>query len=172
MSLGQGAPLDKYDEACNKLARCNRCAAHDSVLLECDPQTTPFNAQLTWDSDSFGLAADCSSTNDNDCAEHLCSCEIDFINSVLTLLWSFEPRDLSLKHDDEDWDSSICTPAAKRCQSGDALFCCGTYPKRYTYGSCMGCCESDTSSIAFNPLNEVCCDNGDVVGFGSSQCSG
>ena len=102
---GSGKPQDDYDQICQNMQMCMKCAVIDTGY-ECDPLVDTYNATISWfGSKSETLMADCSSDNSNECASFLCTCELNLINNLLTLLWRGLWADKSLKHDEFDHES-------------------------------------------------------------------
>merc|ERR1712046_337912 len=88
---GNGKPQDDYDQICQNMQMCMKCAVIDTDY-ECDPLVDTYNATISWfGSKSETLMADCSSDNSNECASFLCTC-------LLNLLWRGLWADNSLKH--------------------------------------------------------------------------
>ena len=105
---GRGKPQDEYDQICQSMQMCMRCAVMDSAKYEdndgyCDPLVDSYNATIQWfGSKDQSLMADCSSDNNYECAAFLCTCELNLINNILGLLWGGRWATKENKHDRGD----------------------------------------------------------------------
>lgn len=157
---GKGDPVDEYDNICRKLQTCMKCTARDAESNgdSCDPKTQDYDINFRWTSGIEGMMADCSVQNDDPCAQHTCSCELNLLAELLELFWS--ETTLNKNYDPENgWDPSIegnCM--SNKVEHVQTVGCCGHYPNRHQYGAGMDCCEN----AIFNPFTHHCCEDGTV----------
>jgi len=174
---GHGLTMDSYDEACRDMVKCNQCATIDAGA-GCDPATTGFQVNVEWDTAAMGFSMDCSSANedanDNFCAEHLCSCEMNFFANVLDLLWAGAERTDAFERA-QGFDADQCIideadaelNAANLDSNNNDQECCGSYPNRRALSSGVECCiVNGDGGLPYNSLVEKCCPDGSVANQG------
>ena len=129
----------------------------------CDPLTYTYSSL-----NSPSFQTDCSAANADDCGTHLCSCNVNFIQRLFSLLWSSNPDhayDNSYLHSNgfSQYDNCALPPANN---SGE-MDCCGYYPDRYPYNanstSGKQCCDNHTT---YSTMNQECCIDGSVAELG------
>lgn len=157
---GSGPIQDEYDEVCSWFVKCSRCAEADGLTTdgatgdgsECSSTETPYSASFQWDQASFGFTADCNQPpNDNNCAIHLCACQVQLITDVLDLLWSGTARTDSYQAAN-GFDDGICAvdtdglansaPNGAGPSEHSTVVCCGEYPRRSPYSRVISCCDA------------------------------
>lgn len=152
---GSGPTQDEYDEVCKSFVQCSRCAEADGLTAdgatgdgsECSATETPYSASFEWDDASFGFVADCNQPpNDNNCAIHLCSCQVQLITDVLNLMWAQAARTDAYQAEN-GFDDSVCivgdsTGANDNSGEEPTVVCCGEYPRRVAYSPVVNCCDA------------------------------
>merc|ERR1719444_216085 len=73
----KGPPVDNIDRKCQNRKRCHKCITMDTQGT-CDPSTQVYSAHY----DISGKKFVCQSTG-NDCIDNTCSCDVDFVNSLI-----------------------------------------------------------------------------------------
>lgn len=156
---GRGKPQSPHDAACKNMQLCLRCAQMDGKDngYHCDPRTTSYNASFGMNTGSQSIDAGCSAQNPGDnCAAHVCTCEINLINEILDLVWSGHRHDPSPRHPTNPFGGSF--DAQSECPANPAVTemqCCGEYPSRVPYNALkMECCEA--TQTVYNPFMEQC----------------
>jgi len=175
---GNGLTMDSYDAACRDMVKCNRCAAIDTP--GCDAANTGFQVNVAWDTAAMGFSMDCSAANadadDGFCAEHLCTCEMNFFSNVLDLLWQGADRTDAFERA-QGFDADQCIIAAADADlfaagAGDAAApeeCCGSYPNRREISGSTACCHAAAGSVDGGlpfQVTEDCCEDGTVEALG------
>lgn len=160
---GVGIVIDDYDQACQNMQRCLRCAELDGEFggYECEPKTTTYSATMQFNGQT--MLANCDVLNNgNPCGTSLCTCETQFISEVMDNLWNGAVYSSDNLHSEGfDKDSSCIHGIA-----GQPVFeCCGLYPKRFPYNvNQQDCCTDDvTYGKAYNPTTQECCDGKSVA---------
>jgi hypothetical protein len=160
---GVGIVIDDYDQACQNMQRCLRCAQLDGEFggYSCEPKSTTYSATMQFNGNS--MIANCDSLNNgNPCGTSLCTCETQFISEVMDNLWNgavYSSDNLHSQGFDKD---TSCIHGV----SGQPVFeCCGLYPKRFPYNvNQQDCCTDDvTYGKAYNPTTQECCDGKSVA---------
>ena len=159
---GKGGPVSPHDAVCKRMQLCLRCAAIDGETdgYVCDPKMTSYNSTIGM-GPSDNINSGCSAMNTNECAAHVCTCEIQLINDMLELIWLGHTHDSTPRHPTNPLGGSFDFDSECKTKPGHIeVACCGEYPHRYTFNSnsAFECCDSAGS--LFNPLERVCCDNG------------
>jgi len=166
LTAGHGNPVNIFDDICKSFQLCLRCVKFDAATdnYQCDPLTYTYNSLNT---PSF--QTDCSTANPNDdCGAHLCSCNVNFIQRLFSLLWSFNPDhqyDSSYLHSNgfSQYDKCELPPPNN---SGE-MDCCGYYPDRFPYNANnqagKACCNKH---FPYSTLSQECCNDEQVVDIG------
>ena len=163
LGSGNGSPVNELDEACRKMQLCTKCVRKDHQ--DCDIETKSYNATFAWSIDQESLVADCKASNPGDeCATHICCCELQLISDILDLMWQGIAYDDQYKHS-EGWDRvENCNTPGNNSGDGNRE-CCGQYPGRFLYNSnVQQCCDN---KFTYNPLMMDCCDNGELMSPGT-----
>lgn len=168
---GKGQPVNPHDKVCQDMQLCLRCAEMDgkSDGYSCDAKTQDYSSLLElgvagMTDNSQSINSGCASINqDNLCATHVCTCEVEMINALLALVWSGYTHDISPRHPDNpyggvfDWESQCNTDPTGTIVKE----CCGKYPFRFPYNSLnKDCCENGGVYATYNALDQVCCADG------------
>jgi hypothetical protein len=159
---GNSVPMDPYDEACKRMQLCLRCVVLDNPNnADCTPSSNDYKANINWNPQTFTLASDCDTDNvGNDCGVGFCTCEVNWLNDILSLGFQAIGLDPSLDHSnnfDVQGNCPILSPNGDR-----DLQCCGFYPHRYPYNVAkLSCCAN--VGIIFNDTVDECCANGNGV---------
>lgn len=163
LGSGNGSPVNELDEACRKMQLCTKCVRKDHE--NCDIQTKSYNATFAWSIDENSLVADCKASNPNDeCATHICCCELQLISDILDLMWQGIAYDDSFKHSEGFDRVENCNIPGNNSGDGNRE-CCGQYPGRFLYNSdVQQCCDNKAT---YNPLMMDCCDNGELMSPGT-----
>jgi len=150
---GSGPVQNVFDGICKKFNLCLRCARWDGVDqgYGCNPLTDNYNAL---GNPAFGT--DCSAANQgDDCGVSLCSCNVNFFQRLLELLWSNTYYDDSYLHEN-GFDTSVCF--SSDYQDNDVeLSCCGKYPDRFPYNKLSDDKECCANTRLYNPMTHECC---------------
>jgi len=169
---GSSVPVNKFDIACMNMKKCIRCALWDgqqaNPTYDCDARyNRDFNALYNMNVGSQGLQAVCTAQNPNDeCGEHLCSCEVNLVSEVLDLLWEQDEYDADFLHE-QGFDQEQSCPKYSVSNSPDRI-CCGQYPDRqFIDGVIYKCCDT---RARYNGLTEECCDDGLGTVEGLGEC--
>jgi len=161
---GRGTPVNPHDSACERMQQCLKCARMDGIDggYNCDPKTALYSAAFFPVSATNTLGSGCSTQNPgNLCGSHICTCEMQFINDILDLVWQGYQYDPSFTHPnnpaggtfDADANCAINTPIDADVE------CCGAYPFRYPFNSLdKDCCDS--TATTYNPFESNCCTGG------------
>lgn len=178
---GESQPVNAYDSICKSMQQCLRCVKFDGEEAgeTCDPKNPPeYNSTFTLDTARTGLAAQCGTQNNNDCAIRICTCELSLLSGVLEALWDGENYNSSYLHI-YGFDPSEECGAVNQPTSGEELAepgCCGVYPERETYNKVSrSCCESTSlpadqlTQTLYNQNTHQCCADGSVIAPGD-QC--
>ena len=165
---GKSKPVNEIDSACFNLNQCYRCVKIDS-RDENDHNCTPFLQNFLSPQNKVisrrGVAFACEKANEgNDCASRTCSCDTQFVESLLDLFFSGHVFDATKKHTVFDPEEE-CQVAPGQCDNC-YYECCGEYPFRYPFRtsdvSPRQCCGTKT----YNKLTKKCCE-GNVL---KNQC--
>lgn len=166
---GKGSPVSKHDQACKNMQLCLRCAEMDGSKdgYECSPRTVSYNTTLgpaqqgqNDNINSFNSA--CAALNQNDpCAAHVCTCEIQLINEILGMVWTLVPYDIAPRHANNPFGGTFDPSVSCLSDPGiTEIDCCGKYPFRSTYNSLnKSCCKGKIEQL-FNPMDQICCADG------------
>jgi len=164
---GIGLVIDDYDQACQNMQRCLRCAEMDADKngYDCNPRTDDYTARMRFNGKS--LLANCDEMNEgNPCGTSLCTCETQFISEVMDNLWSGAFYDSSNLHENGFERETSCMSGV----IGQPQFeCCGLYPQRFPYNvNQQDCCTDDvTYGKSYNPATQECCDGKSVADLAS-----
>merc|ERR1711879_322001 len=138
LTTGTGLPVNEFDQVCQKLQLCLRCARFDNK--GCDPNVESYNSKVGPD-----FLNRCSEANPNDgCGTSLCTCHTQFFSDLLNLMWTNTPYDPLALHTNPDWDQSVCDVPANPNSEMD---CCGEYPARYPFNIHVKTCCNDGRTI-------------------------
>jgi len=171
---GKGPTVNAHDSACERMQQCLRCARIDGITdgYNCDPKVSSYNAVFFPVSGSTSLNSGCASQNvNNPCGTHVCTCEMQFINDILDLVWTGYRYDPAFTHPSNPMGGVFDDDASCQSTTGvSEMECCGSYPSRYPYNTLdRDCCDADGLGATFNPFDQVCCING-VQAIGSGSC--
>jgi len=155
---GDGGAVNKPDQICRKLQLCLRCARFDGRTDPSPYTCEPSNQAYTGAYISSNYEIDCGAQRPNQCAEHVCSCNMDFIIELFKLTFD----------NDFIYESEFLLAngfsQADECHSKNPgigeTACCGYYPERYPYNTkaeFKSCCNDHH---LFNPMEQQCCDDG------------
>merc|ERR1711937_41854 len=156
---GDGGPVNIADQICRKLQLCLRCARYDGRTDPIPYTCEPINQAYTGAYISSNYEVDCSVNNQFDqCAEHVCSCNMDFIAELFKLIFDndfiYESEYLHANGFSQADECYFENPG-----TGETA-CCGYYPTRYPYNTqaeFKSCCNDH---YLFNPMEQQCCDDG------------
>jgi len=160
---GSGAPVNVFDEKCKDLQRCLRCARQDGVNdgYECNPTTKQYSSALAMS--NMGLQSKCSDANPgDDCAAHVCMCELNLIDDLLELMWSFVVYDDQYLHS-KGFDPEIMCETSPQIND---MECCGYYPSRFPYSTYDNDCCTNTQE-RYQVVTHECCSSWGVVPIGT-----
>merc|ERR1711879_1087581 len=159
---GVGQTVDNYDQACQSMQRCLRCAEIDASAggYECDVKSTAYSASMTLNSQTGSMLANCDALNpQNPCGASLCMCETQFISEVIDNLWAGAAYASENLHRNGFERESTCMKGF----AGQPVYeCCGLYPKRFPFNvNQQACCTDDASyGRAYNFATQECCEGG------------
>ena len=163
---GQGTPVNKHDQLCQKMQFCLRCAEIDATKegRECNPRNTNFTIGVEA-STSGNFAAECGLANPDDrCARDTCICQINIISELVNLMWEGYVYDPSYKHISEGGTFDYSENCSVQKTGGNGRECCGDYPSRTPYNAGkQSCCKG---SSLFSEFSQQCCEDGSVVAIG------
>jgi len=164
LTQGRGNPVNPHDSACERMQQCLRCSRMDGVNggYNCDPKTQLYSAAFFPITSTTSVGSGCSAQNPGDlCGAHICTCEMEFLNELLELIWTGYVYDPSFTHPnnpsggtfDADANCPINNPGDTDTE------CCGVYPYRYPYNIFeRECCNVANSS--YSPFEYQCCSTG------------
>jgi len=176
LTNGKGQPVSAHDKVCKNMQLCLRCAEMDAGEggYECDAKTTEYNSIFSQSSgqnnNDNSFNSQCANLNPgNLCGTHVCTCEIQLINDILSLVWDLEPYETFPRHPSNPYGGDFDTESQCVTEPGNSdLSCCGKYPFRYPYNNInKNCCESVEQ--LFNPFKSLCCENG-IQPIGNGGC--
>jgi len=160
LTEGSGEPINEYDSVCRNFQLCLRCTRIDAKNgdYSCDPKTDTYGAE-----GNSAFSIDCSAANaGNLCGESLCSCNQNFLQRIFLLNWIipslYTPEFLHSRGFNHELE---CPYVGGHRE----VECCGYWPDRFPYSTSSGrsCCNQHT---IYNPVDEVCCENGTVAHLG------
>jgi hypothetical protein len=164
---GNGPPVNGFDAICMQMQKCLRCASQDGGA-SCNPKdtSTTYSADYQWNVVTQDIEADCTAQNPGDeCAEHMCTCELNLIAGVMGALWSGQTYDATYLHDNGFDFQSECPNAGSIASEKS---CCGYYdaaPFRRPYvADTHSCCEVDQQT--YNDATQECCPGSGVQAIG------
>lgn len=160
--LGHGAPVNHVDDACQALNLCYRCVAMDLLSEgrnDCNPGTEDYNAPVRKDPGVEGMMIACQEENAGDnCKIYTCTCEAQFIATLVEFFFTNAGFDPSYKHSLGQFDPVSGCPTSPGNTDKE---CCGHYPQRFPYSiDTRNCCEQ--SGKTYNPAVYECCVDGTV----------